>query len=104
MTIHFHFLHPRMTVEALGFLPDMLDENDPRPAREQLNDNYRHGGGWDPFPGFELNEDNSITYPGDPTLKPLAKAKLRDETILFYPFSGVMIQQPDRSFEICRMD
>ena len=27
-------IHPKMTHEALGFLPGMLSESDPRPARE----------------------------------------------------------------------
>ena len=33
----------------LGFLPMMLDDEDPRPAAEQLNETYAHGGGWMPF-------------------------------------------------------
>jgi hypothetical protein len=37
--------------EHLGSLPKMLNEHDPRPAREQLDAGYRHGGGWSPFKG-----------------------------------------------------
>lgn len=36
-------LHPRMTYEMLGLLPEFLTEHDPRPAREQFDKNYRHG-------------------------------------------------------------
>lgn len=90
--------------DYLGFIPDMLSEADPRPAREQLDTGYAHGGGWRPFPGFELRPDNSLKYPGDPAMKPVASAQLRDELILVYPYAWVAIIQPDRVFEICRMD
>jgi len=97
-------LDSRMTPEHLGLLPGMLDPADPRPAREQFDANYQHGGGWDPFKGFTLRADNSLSYPGDPPTKPLAMTTLRDELIVFYQYSWVAIIQPDRSFECCRMD
>lgn len=96
--------HPEATVEMLGYLPDMLSETDPRPAREQLDSGYRHGGGWCPFAGFELQPDGSIVYPGDPPMPLLAETTLRDERIRFFDCAWVMILQPDDSFEICRMD
>lgn len=99
------FYHSKMTYEHLGIIPDMLSENDPRPAHEQLDSGYAHGGGWRPFEGFVLNpEDLSIKYPGDPAFGPLASTKLREELILFYPHSWVGILQPDDFFEISRMD
>src|SRR5262245_45726439 len=97
-------LHPAMTLDHLGLLPDMLDLADPRPAREQFDANYQHGGGWHPQSGFVLSADAKMTYPGDPPLPPLAATYLRDELIVFYDCSYVAIIQPDRSFEICRMD
>ena len=102
--VSWKMLHPQMTIAHLGYIPLWLSDLDPRPAREQLDQGYRHGGGWQPFHGFSLLEDNSIQYPGDPPLKPLADAKLRKETIMFYQHSWVGIIQPDRSFEIARMD
>lgn len=101
--ITFKLLHPRMTPDHLGFLPAMLSPDDPRPAREQFNSNYSFGG-WSPFKGFTLNTDNSLSYPGDPPQQPLAQAKLRDELIILYPSSWVAIIQPDRSFEVARLD
>jgi hypothetical protein len=101
-TMIWNLLHPAMTPEHLGLLPSMLSEVDPRPAREQFDERYICG--WDPFPGFTLEKDNSLTYPGDPRLKPLASAMLRDELIVFYQHAWVAIVQPDRSFEVCRMD
>jgi len=94
------FHDPWMTMEHLGYLPGFLSEDDPRSAREQFDAHY----GWRAFRGFELRDDDSIKYPGDPRMAPLAETKLRDERILFYPSSWVMVMQPDRSFEICRMD
>jgi hypothetical protein len=101
--IHFILLHPKMTQEHLGFLPDFLSPGDPRPAAEQFDANY-HFGGWTPFKGFKLLEDNSLKYPGDPKMPPLAKAQLRDELILFYESAWVAIIQPDSSFEVARLD
>lgn len=90
--------------EGLGYIPDLVSEDDPRPARQQFHDNYSHGGGWDPFKGFTKDADGQITYPGDPPLRPLFLAMLRDEEITVYPHAWVMITQPDGSWEISRMD
>jgi len=57
MKIIFH--HPRATIEHFGFIPTMLSEDNPKPAKEQLHDGYGHGGGWDPFKGFKLQDDDS---------------------------------------------
>lgn len=96
--------HPRMTLEALGYIPSFLNERDPRPAREQFDAHYQHGGGWVPFNGFVMLPDGSLKYPDDPPLPILAETKLRDETIRYYPHSWVCIIQPDGSHEISRMD
>jgi len=88
----------------LGPLEYMLTERDPRSAREQLDTGYKHGGGWNPFQGFRLTGNNSLVYPGDPPIHPIAIAYLRDEQINLYPSDWVAIIQPDRTFEVCRMD
>src|SRR5262245_26974814 len=98
------FLHPRMTYDHLGLLPEMLWTSDPRPARAQFNERYSHGGGWDPFHGFKMLADHTLTYEGDPPTVPLAQCQFRDELIIFYDHSWVAIVQKDGSFEVCRMD
>lgn len=102
--LKWEMLHPRMTVEQLGFLSGFLSEDDPSPAREQIDTNYQHGGGWRKMEGFVLRDDNSIRYPGDPPLVPLASTKLRDELIIYFAHDWVAIIQPDRSFEVARID
>jgi hypothetical protein len=97
-------VHDHARPYQLGQLPAWLDDEDPAPAREQLDRNYKHGGGWQPFMGFTLQPNDTIAYPFDPSLRPLWRARLRDETILLYPHDWVAIVQPDRTFEICRMD
>jgi len=97
-------LYPGMTAEHLGLLPGFLRDDDPRPAREQINERYAHGGGWRPMKGHRLGPRNFLTYPGDPPLPPVARARLRNELILFYPSSWVCIVQPDQSYEVCRID
>lgn len=98
------FLHPRATWDHIGMIPEWLNENNPAKARDQLNAAYSHGGGWQPFKGFTLQPDNSLTYPGDPPQRPIAEMHLREELIVQYEHAWVAIIQPDRSFEVCRMD
>lgn len=97
-------LNPRANPEDLGFIPMFLSENDPRSAKEQIHGNYQHGGGWSKFDGFVLNDDKSISYPGDPPQYPYAMTLFRDELIFVYPSSWVLILQKDDSFEIARID
>jgi hypothetical protein len=102
--IHFELLHPRVTEWHIGYLSTMLGADDPRPARQQLDEHYQHGGGWRPMAGFQLTRSNGLKYSGEPILRPIAQAQLRDEHILLYPHDWVAIVQPDRRFEVCRMD
>ena len=95
-------LYPGMTYDHLGLLPTFVSGDDPRPAREQFNERYVSG--WDPMKGFKLDQQDWLHYPGDPPLRPIALAYLRSELILFYEHEWVAIVQPDRSFEVCRMD
>lgn len=90
--------------DVLGYLEHMLLTSDPRPAFEQINERYAYGGGWRPLEGWELDENDKLKYPGDPALTPIAHTKLRDELIILYPHAWVAIIQPDRSFEVARMD
>lgn len=89
-----------LTGDELGFIPDFLSETDKRNAAAQINAAYV--GGWQPIQGFTMG--GVIRYPGDPPLEPLFEAKLRDETIRFYRYAFLSIQQPDGSFEVARLD
>jgi hypothetical protein len=87
-----------------GYLPQFLDERDPRPAAEQFQANYPFGG-WSPMQGWRLDvETLTIRYPGDPPFRPVAETRLRDERILLYRGAWVLVLQPSGSFEIARMD
>lgn len=104
-------LHPRMTYDHLGLLVHWLNADDPRSAADQFDSHYPYGG-FKQFPigkfkrvpsaGLESHYD--IQYPGDPVLRPLAMAKLRNETICFYPGEFVAVFQPDGSFICARFD
>ena len=103
--IEFDILDRHTSIEDLGLLPEFLSSFDPSPAREQLDRNYQHGGGWRSFTsGWVVSDDMTISYPGDEPLSPLAVAHLRNESIYVYPHSWVLIKQPDGSFDIARMD
>lgn len=101
--LQWKFLDRRMTMAHLGYIPYWLSESNPKSAAKQIDEGYAFGG-WSPFKGFTLEADNSLSYPGDPDMPPLAEARLRDELIVFYPHSWVAVIQPDRSFEVARID
>jgi hypothetical protein len=91
-------------LEYAGILPAFFSHADPSPAREQIDANYRHGGGWHAIDRFKHLGDYKIQYPGDPPLKPLVTIRLRDEVVMIYAYSMVGIFQPDGSFEVARID
>jgi hypothetical protein len=109
--IQFVSKHPQFdAVEDVGFLPTFLYESDPRPAKEQFNERYNFGGGWNHLDGFTMLENGDMQYksePGeeqDPPTMLLAEAQFRDETIRLYQHAWVAIVQKDGSFEVSRMD
>ncbi len=100
----FEILHPRAH-DLLGYIPEFLSASDLRPAKEQFNERYAHGGGWRPLKGWAvLPITGGAKYPGDPIYRPIAKATLRDETIYVYQHAWVSIVQKDGTFEMSRMD
>lgn len=101
--IIWEWLDPRLPADGLGFIPEFMTDANPAPAREQINQTYISG--WDSFPGFTMDpKTHTLTYPGDPPMKPLARAWLHDELILFYDCAWVAIVQPDGTFEVARLD
>ncbi len=92
--------------ELLGFLPEILLPDDPRPVREQLAERYTHGGGYNPFKGFTLDSGTmTLTYPGDPPLRPGALLKIGKEVVFYYPRgSWLLIMQTDKSWVVTRVD
>lgn len=91
----------------LGFLPEFCSDHNPKGAVEQIAKAYAHGGGWNDFTGFRLEKVKDqwqLAYPGDPPMKQLASAKLRDETIVLFEYDWVAVIQPDESFRVARID
>jgi hypothetical protein len=108
--LEIELLNPHVNPEVFGIIPEFLNPDDPRPAREQFNERYAHGGGWCPSKGWQLLKDDSIYYTQsveegeDPRHSPLARFKFRNESIVLYDHAWVAIIQPDRTFEVSRMD
>ena len=93
--------------EDLGLIPSFLDDDDPRPAKEQFNERYAHGGGWRSMKGFDNKSDDGLMvlqYPGDADLYPIAFWAFRDELVVVYPYGMVAIFQPGGEYEVSRMD
>lgn len=100
-------------LEDLGLLPMIFDRNDKRPAKEQVNDRYAHGGGYRPIDGFKfivgdnsVGRATSIKYPGDPALEGFAFMELNDaEMVMVFPMGLVLILNRDnQSYVVIRMD
>ena len=101
--INFELLHPRATQKSLGLIPFFFSEENPLSASQQVDENYSYGG-WNPVKGFKMHEGSALKFPGDPLMRPIARAKFRDETIYIYQYAWVAIVQPDGQFEVSRID
>lgn len=97
-------IKPGHDIDELGLIPSFLNEDDPRPAAQQIDAHYGHGGGWQPFKGHTMLPDGRLKYPEDPPLDWIGETKLRDEVIRMYQYAWVVIIQPDGSFEVSRID
>jgi hypothetical protein len=105
--VNFHPQH--RLADLVGYIPSMLDADDPRPAKEQLHSQYAHGGGWHPFKGFTLNrEEMTLEYPEDPPTRAYAMTRLpkTNEVVMVFEHAWVAIIQDngDGEYEIARMD
>jgi hypothetical protein len=91
-------------VRLWGFILDFLDPDDPRPAREQIDAKYL--GGWDAGPAALRFDAHSLTlsYPGDPPMRPISALLFRQELLLLFPSDWVVIVQRDKSWEVARLD
>jgi hypothetical protein len=118
--IRFTLIHPEACEEYLGLVPFFVSQVDPRPCKEQIDENYQHGGGWRSIDGFKIEHELSplekvtspyvmaqrltLKYPGDDPLTPVAVAQNHNETLVLYDGAFLAIFQPDYSFEIARLD
>jgi hypothetical protein len=92
--------------DLVGFIPSFLNDESDKPAKEQIDDHYQHGGGWNSFDGFRIVRQNPMTikYPEDPELRAIARIRVNDETVYIFPMAWVLIMQKDGSWEIARID
>lgn len=95
--------HPQFHPGMLGFIPQWLDEADPRDAKTQLDEGYGYGGMWR-NDKMTIDKDDRLIYPGDPPQEPLAETRLHGQRIILYPCSFVAVIEPDGSFLVQRMD
>ena len=111
-----HLFHSR-AADLVGFIPSFLPASD-RPAADQFNQYYAHGGGWSPMQGWEHFYDTLrsptgetiadalfIKYPGDPTYQPVAMIETDIERVWVYQYAWVAIENKETdAVEIARMD
>lgn len=103
-------VHEQATLEHFGFIPMFLHASDSRSAKEQINENYAHGGGWRPMlPEMKFIPGTNcfhpvLQYPGDPDFLEIGHTQIRNETVYLFTNAFVAIVQQDGSYEIARID
>lgn len=120
--LDFKLLDPRVTDEHLGLIPLFLHDADPRPAAEQIDERYAHGGGWRPMSGFlPIGAYNfaegvapKLRYPGDPPFHPYAMAVLHGgeetfgdspmEVFVVYEHAICAIFRDGALYQVARLD
>lgn len=96
---------PVSVVRALGYIPDFLLSDDPRPIREQLTERYGFGELNDGMSDLaKITPEGIMQYPEDPELYPLARATHGSETLWVYPHAIIAIVQSDGSLFMSRID
>lgn len=99
--------NPYPLEDIVGMLPYCWDVGDPRSAVIQHNEKQIGNGPFSNMKGFKLDPETLfLSYPGDPTLKPLAIASLplTKERIVVYQYAWVAIVQEDGNFVVDRRD
>lgn len=95
-------------IDRLGAIPHFIRESDERDVIDQIDDRYKHGGGWINMTvgkgGWELHEGNSLKFPGDPKISPFAWTQFRGDRICFYDHAVVAVIRKDGSFRVARID
>lgn len=83
-------MHNGQQPEVLGFIPQFLSDFDPRPAAEQFDEAYAHGGGWHSFGKGKwklsladsamsgLYGASTLRYPGDSAFRIIAHTILHE--------------------------
>jgi hypothetical protein len=109
-------MHPQAEATHLGFVPQFFDDEDPRPASEQLEERYAHGGGWHPFGRGQWRvrqSDGALIFPGSPEdgepdevypLIAVSALPLSGERLFFYTSALLAVAKDDDSFEVTRVD
>jgi len=100
----------------LGFIPEILRDDDPRPVKDQMNERYEHGGGFHAFPNkkrFTINdtaaEPCKLVYHEDDFVETMEEwgrcwFPITEELVIVFDSAITAIIQKDGSFELTRMD
>lgn len=96
--------------QQLGYLPEIIRADDPRPLREQIADRYAHGGGYHELSGFGLTDGDTgsgkakLHYPGDPDLNEVGRLQVNDELFIVFDYAFVALVDASGTFTVMRMD
>ena len=93
-------------LELIGVIPMWLESMPAHPAREAIDNNYAHGGGWFSMKGFTVNEEGVLSYPEDPDLYPIVEyiREGHDERCFQYEYGWVSVVDAEGNLDVARID
>jgi hypothetical protein len=105
-----HWAHKHgLNYDSLGHIPSFLHIDDERPAKEQIDANYQHGGGW-----REANTDGHWKliperkqlqgHPDDEPYNLIASCWVGDDQVHLYDSAWCAIVHADGSMSVARLD
>lgn len=99
-------LNSFFSIDDLGFVPYIVDANDPRSVQAQIADKYAHGGGWSPYGKGDwiIDDDGVLKYTYDEPMKPWAMTQVHGEVVRFYAHAIVSVVHTDGSLSVLRLD
>lgn len=108
--LNWTFHHPRASIKTLGFIPGWLHADNAAPLSAQIDQNYKHGGGWYSCRKFwgGIDEDGQLLSKpedGEAPLPLIASVQHPNgQKLHFYPHEMVAVIFPDGSFDLARID
>ena len=102
---HFPKVSSANIIESMGIIPDFITRPDVS-AIAQVHGAYAAHGGWRPLPGWIMESNGVLTFPGDRPEYPAALLVLPEtgEAVRFYPRAWMSVRLADDTYQVARID
>ena len=100
-TKHYDDVPVKKIVDALGYVPHFLLDEDERPLQDQVRDRYPYFMASREEPNIEVEDDGAYTYPGDPKSYPLAVFRHETNGEKMYMYEYAIVIFVDKEGKTC---